>query len=164
MGAVLASILFKNKLESLTDKLHSLGAKWLEHSGKKIWAEWWRLWGLHFPSTRWPVAFTSGLYALRRVFRRVGVLRKTQVKGTVSSGWLYKKQWKEFVTFTLETQRLSVTGSAVRAATGAPNTDSSTNPKLLPGTWPEVRCQAPHNKDCSVPGCNELSGKDVRWP
>lgn len=27
VGAVLASILFKNKLVSLTDKLHSLGAK-----------------------------------------------------------------------------------------------------------------------------------------
>lgn len=27
VGAVVASILFKNKLESLTDKLHSSGAK-----------------------------------------------------------------------------------------------------------------------------------------
>lgn len=120
--------------------------------------------GLHFPSTHWPVAFTSRLYTVRIVYRRDSMLRKTQVKDIVSSSWLYKYQWKEFVMFTLETQRLSVTGSAVRAVTGAPNTDSSSNPKLLPGTWPEVRCQALHNKDCSVPGCNELSRKNVPCP
>lgn len=119
---------------------------------------------LHFPSTHWPVAFTSRLYTVRIVCRRDGVLTKTQVKDIVSSSWLYKKQWKEFVMFTLETQRLSVTGSAVRAVTGASNMDNSSNPKLLPGTWPEVRCQAPHNKDCSVLGCNELSRKNVQCP
>lgn len=121
----------------------------------------------HFPSTSWPVAFIYRLYTIKWSRDESACLaRHWWTSLSAQAGYIRssRRNWNVYPG-DLEAQHAQdQLQQIVRAVTETWNKNSFNGPWIWPGVWPEVRCWVPHNEGCSMPGCNELSRKGMKYP